>query len=180
MDRILTIALVLLTLTVPFNLQAKQVAVDFLKGVNGEEMIKGFRLSYRTTHTLYKDVVIFGDLSVYFELGWSYWKYDQQAADETEIGIAISPVFTKAFATIDGRPLSWEFGIGMSLLSNKEFAGKNIGSYYQFEDRLGLSYPLDDRQTMTISIRYMHYSNGGVSRHNPGLDFANLSFAYKF
>ncbi len=51
-----------------------------------------------------------------------------------------------------------------------------MGSKFQFEDRLGLRMQLTEG--LAVSLRYMHYSNGGITESNPGLDFINVSFIY--
>jgi lipid A 3-O-deacylase len=88
---------------------------------------------------------------------------------------------SKQFATItDKYPLKWEFGIGVSLINDTIFAGKDIDSHYQFEDRLGRVLEFDDNLKQSVAIRYMHYSNGGLNDKNPGMDFLNLSYAMHF
>ena len=74
----------------------------------------------------------------------------------------------------------WEFGIGVSLVSDTQFAGKDIGSHYQFEDRLGLRMEFGKAFKQSVTLRYMHYSNGGLNDNNPGMDFLNLSYAQRF
>jgi lipid A 3-O-deacylase len=88
---------------------------------------------------------------------------------------------SKQFATIaDKYPLKCEFGVGASLINDTIFAGKDIGSNYQFEDRFGLVLEFDDNLKQSVAIRYMHYSNGGLNAKNPGMDFLNLSYAMHF
>ncbi|MFT4810750.1 MAG: lipid A 3-O-deacylase [Paraglaciecola sp.] len=53
-------------------------------------------------------------------------------------------------------------------------------SHYQFEDRLGVTLAFGKQVKQSASIRYMHYSNGGLNDKNPGMDFLNLAYAYKF
>ena len=169
--------IVLLITALPLLAQAQQqLAVDWL---SGEGDVDGIRLGYRPWQQTLADLPLVGEVDVYFEFSANYWRYGNPSRHQTGLALALSPVISKPFATLNGRPLSWEFGIGMSLVSRKQFAGKNIGSYYQFEDRIGLSYPLDDARNHRVAIRYLHYSNGGLSSHNPGLDFFNLSYAYR-
>ena len=95
--------------------------------------------------------------------------------------MAISPVLSSQFTTIAGKyPLKWEAGIGISLVDDTRFAGKDIGSHYQFEDRLGLVMEFGNDLKDSVSLRYMHYSNGGLNSKNPGMDFLVLSYAKRF
>jgi len=77
-------------------------------------------------------------------------------------------------------PLKFELGIGVSLITDTRFAGKDIGSHYQFEDRLGLIFEFGEQLEKSVAMRYMHYTNGGLNDDNPGLDFLNLSYAREF
>ncbi|MBY0418957.1 MAG: acyloxyacyl hydrolase [Pararheinheimera sp.] len=63
-------------------------------------------------------------------------------------------------------------------LNKQRFAGKDLGSHYQFEDRIGLIWQLQSKAQ--LALRYMHYSNAGLQKPNPGLDFIALSYAYRF
>lgn len=149
------------------------VAVDYLIG---EGDVSGFRLAYRPYEVELKKFKRLGTLDVYWEVSLNFWEFSDTNRTETDFAIAISPVFSKQFTTLWGKPLKWEAGIGISLVDDTEFAGKDMGSHYQFEDRLGLTLVLDEDGKQSASIRYFHYSNGGLNSKNPGLDFLNLSY----
>ncbi|MDP2635387.1 MULTISPECIES: acyloxyacyl hydrolase [unclassified Pseudoalteromonas] len=67
--------------------------------------------------------------------------------------------------------------MGFSLINDTSFAGKNVSTHYQFEGRLGIVAKASD---FSNGLRYLHYSNAGFKRPNPGLDFISLSFAKRF
>jgi hypothetical protein len=153
-------------------------AVDLLVGTYD---ITGVRLAYRPYTYELQDVPFFDSLEVYWEASINLWEYGEQNERDTNFALALSPVVKKTFYHIDNKyPLKWEFGIGVSLVNDTQFAGKDIGSHYQFEDRIGLSADFGQGLRQTVAIRYMHYSNGGLNSKNPGLDFLNLSYAYKY
>ncbi|MDX3774951.1 acyloxyacyl hydrolase [Chromatiaceae bacterium AAb-1] len=157
------------------GVQAEQLAVDFLKG---ESSVYGLRLGYRPVeYTLYQ-LPVLGDIRLYMEASLNLWRYGEEAQYSSNAALAFSPVLVKDFTTIYGKPLGWELGIGVSLLDRRRFAGRDMGSVYQFEDRLGLRLTLSPQHS--VSLRYMHYSNGGLNRPNPGIDFIALSYALKF
>jgi hypothetical protein len=154
------------------------VAIDYL---HGEGDLTGIRLAYRPHHTQITSFDWLGDLDLYWEVSVNFWEFGRDNQHETNYAIALSPVFSKQFDTLyDKYPLKWEFGIGVSLITDTRFAGKNIGSHYQFEDRLGLILEFGEQLAESIAVRYMHYSNGGLNDDNPGLDFLNLSYARQF
>ncbi|MDU0353982.1 acyloxyacyl hydrolase [Paraglaciecola aquimarina] len=179
--RWLVLLMALLVAAIPTqSAQASEqaVAIDYLYG---EDDLTGVRLGYRPFTTRISTFDWLGDLDVYWEVSVNFWEYGPHSKHDTNYAIAISPVFTKQFDTLYGKyPLKWEFGIGVSLVDDTRFAGKDIGSHYQFEDRLGLVLDFGDNLNKSLAVRYMHYSNGGLNDHNPGLDFLNMSYAYHF
>lgn len=158
---------------------AKQgIAVDYLLG---SDDIQGIRLAYRPYATQLTQIKWLGNLDIYWEVSMNFWEVGEQNRHETNYAVAISPVISKQFATIANKyPLRWEFGIGVSLVEDTRFAGKDIGSHYQFEDRLGLVTDFGENMNHSVALRYMHYSNGGLNDHNPGVDFLNVSYAVYF
>jgi hypothetical protein len=158
--------------------QTQAVAADLLVG---SDNIKGVRVAFRPYIYTLNDLPYFDDLDIYWEVSANFWEYGEHNHHTTNFVFALSPVVGKTFYYIDGKyPLKWEFGIGVSLVDNTHFAGKDIGSHYQFEDRLGLTTNVGENLNQAISVRYMHYSNGGLNSKNPGVDFLNLSYAYYF
>lgn len=158
--------------------QHQAIAIDYLLG---EGDLKGVRLAYRPINTRLTEIEWLGDVDIYWEMSVNFWEFGEQNQHETNFALALSPVISKQFATVANKyPLKWEFGIGVSLVDDTRFAGKDIGSHYQFEDRLGLILQFGQQVTHSLAIRYMHYSNGGLNDHNPGMDFLNLSYAKSF
>lgn len=162
----------------PNNKVTQAVAVDWLIG---DDDITGVRLAYRPYIYALSDVPLFDTLDIYWEVSANFWEYGEQNHHTTNLAVALSPVVSKTFHHINGKyPLKWEFGIGVSLVNDTKFAGKDIGSHYQFEDRLGLAIDVGKDLKQSIALRYMHYSNGGLNSRNPGVDFLNISYAYEF
>ena len=154
------------------------VAVDLLFGADD---ITGVRLAYRPYTHEFTEIPYFDGVEVYWEVSVNFWEYVEDNNHETNFVLALSPVISKTFYHVKGQyPLKWEAGIGVSLVEDTRFAGKDIGSHYQFEDRLGLTLEFGKALRQSASIRYMHYSNGGLNSKNPGVDFLNLAYAYRF
>ncbi|GFD69031.1 acyloxyacyl hydrolase [Alteromonas sp. KUL106] len=166
----------LIAFTVTFTAQARQtVSVDYMHGFDG---IDGMRLAYRPLEqTLVTDW--FGDIKLYWEISAVVWEYGKNDSHSTSYAASITPVFMKQITTLNNKyPIYLEAGIGASYIGDQEVAGKDIGSNYQFEDRIGFFMELDKKQH--VALRYMHFSNGGFNNNNPGLDFLNVSYAYHF
>ena len=157
------------------GVQAEQLAVDLLKG---EGTVYGLRLGYRPVEYTLHQLPLLGDIRLYLEASLNLWRYGEEARYSSNAVLAVSPVLVKDFATFYGKAVGWEFGIGASLLDRRHFAGRDMGSVWQFEDRIGLRMTLNSAHS--ISLRYMHYSNGGVNHPNPGIDFISLSYAVRY
>ena len=141
--------LIAMVMSLPFASFASEkqlssaVAVDLLVG---SDDITGLRLAYRPHIYQLENIPYFDQLDIYWEVSVNFWEFGQFNQHETNYVVAISPVIGKTFYHIDDKyPLRWEFGIGISLVENTRFAGKNIGSHYQFEDRLGLAVDFGQR-----------------------------------
>lgn len=166
------------SIALPAAAHTQGVAVDYLVG---EDDVSGIRLAYRPYYTELTEVPWLGRVDLYWEVSVNFWEYGEENNHQTNFVAALSPVISKQFATIAGRfPLKWEFGIGVSLVDDTRFAGKDIGSHYQFEDRVGLRMEFGESNENSIALRYMHYSNGGLNDKNPGMDFLNVAYAYNF
>ena len=164
----------LLTLCISSYAQAASLAVDYLRG---EGDVEGIKVAYQYYHhalTDYSD-----DLYWYVETSVNFWEYGVERQHDTNFIVALSPVLHKTFFHRSQGRFYGEFGIGLSLLDDTTFAGKNVSTHYQFEDRLGLGYEFGEDHKYRLALRYFHYSNGGVKKPNPGLDFISLSFAIR-
>ena len=113
-----------------------------------------------------------GYLSGYYELSANCWSWE----DESNFGIALSPVFTYYANLGDFKPYI-EAGIGFSYWSETHIKTRNIGSHFHFEDRVGVGIRY---KNYDFSFRYMHYSNGGLKDPNMGIDIFIASISYKF
>ncbi|MCC2603809.1 acyloxyacyl hydrolase [Planctobacterium marinum] len=154
------------------------ISIEYL---HGEGNLKGLRLGYRPVVTQIDSFRWLGTLDVYWEFSLNFWEFGDPVRHESNFAFAISPVFSKEFARIyDKYPVKWEFGIGVSLVEDTRFAGKDIGSHYQFEDRLGIIFEFGENLRESVALRYMHYSNGGLNDNNPGMDFANIAYTWHF
>lgn len=148
-------------------------AIDYIQG---EGDVKGLKLAYQ--YHLPNEKLPFEHARVYFESSFNVWQYGKDNRHQTNIVLAVSPVIQYPAFNVKNIPVHVEFGIGVSLLDDTHFAGKNVSTHYQFEDRLGLVADLGNNTS--LALRYLHYSNAGFKSPNPGLDFISLSYAKRF
>ncbi|MBQ4834842.1 acyloxyacyl hydrolase [Pseudoalteromonas luteoviolacea] len=144
--------------------------------IHGEGDVRGVKLAYQY-HTNDWLPESWHLVNMYFESSVNFWRFGDSGKYDQNFVLAVSPVIQYPIATVYNKPLSIEFGIGVALLEDTQFAGKNVSTHYQFEDRLGFVYDLGDAN---IAMRYIHYSNAGFKSPNPGLDFLSLSYSAKF
>lgn len=71
-----------------------------------------------------------------------------------------------------------EIGVGVTALSRTQFAGKQLGSAFQFGNHIGVGTIINDAHR--VGVRYSHYSNAGIKRPNPGLDLIQLTYTYQY
>lgn len=171
--KIFIVALITLTFLTAFPAKANKTSysIDYIHGegnVDGIKVAMQFHTDYLKKYSK--------NMSIYFESSINLWKYGVQNRHDTNFVLAISPVFQYPIGAINNFEMFAEFGIGLSLLNDTKFAGKNVSTHYQFEDRLGIMTRFGKNNANQISLRYFHYSNGGLKKPNPGLDF--ISFSY--
>jgi len=150
------------------------IAIDYIRG---EGDVEGIKLAYQYHYDGIK--TISPHLSMYFETSVNFWEYGAENKHDTNFVLAMSPVFRYQVGHVYSNPVYAELGIGISLLDNTQFAGKDVSTHYQFEDRLGVVYKFGKNQKYSVALRYLHYSNAGFKSPNPGLDFVSLSYSTK-
>ncbi len=112
-------------------------------------------------------------LSGYFETSLNYWN----GSENSIFAIAFSPVFALHLCRDCKYTPYIEAGIGAALLSRTTIDDRDLGSTFQFEDRLGVGVKRGD---FDLHVRYMHYSNAGLSWPNNGIDIFIGGLSYKF
>jgi lipid A 3-O-deacylase len=89
----------------------------------------------------------------------------------------ITPVFRFQRDTLKG--FYAEAGIGANLLSELyDNGGKRFSTSFQFGDHIGIGYVFQNN--LDLGLKIQHYSNAGIKKPNPGLDFALISVRYPF
>lgn len=170
---LVTLSLLIALYHAPVN-AFNQMSVDVLKG---EGEIAGARLGLSPWSPSRHRFPLLGSVSVATEFSLTQLEASGAAPDlNGNAVVAITPVIRKSLGRVLSMPVELEFGIGVGLLENRHFGQKDLGSKFQFEDRLGVRLQLSSGVSM--SLRYMHYSNGGITESNPGLDFINVSLIY--
>ena len=71
-----------------------------------------------------------------------------------------------------------EAGIGVAVFSSTRVGEQDLGSAFNFEDRIGLGLKIGD--TQRVGIRATHYSNAGIKQPNDGVEAYSLHYRLNF
>lgn len=114
-----------------------------------------------------------GTLNLSVELGLSYWKSEwRNPASLWQISaIPILRWWPRETVYL-------EAGIGPTVVSRSEFAGRELSTRFQFGSYVGGGVLID--RTQRLGVRYSHYSNADIKTPNPGLDVVQLTYMYMF
>lgn len=173
----------LLFLLIFSTLYAKDACAEVGQGaainyIHGEGELDGVKLAYQ----VYLDTLqnISPDLEVALETSVNFWRYGEQHKHDTDFVLAVSPILRYPLSSGHWVDTYLEGGIGVAFLDDTYFAGKDLGLHFQFEDRIGLAFRFGKTRKQTVSLTYLHYSNAGLSKHNPGIDLLNLAYSWRF
>jgi len=114
-----------------------------------------------------------GRLTGYWDAAYTYWDGDKTASNHS---LSFSPVFVYEFAGERFKPYV-EAGIGLAAFSSTELESNDLGSSFQFEDRLGFGVRFADQE---VGVRAMHYSNAGIKKPNDGVESYSLHYRLSF
>ena len=113
----------------------------------------------------------------YTDAGLNFW-YDDTTSESIKQNQSLSSASLATVFFISNAVESnifGELGLGISLLSKNQISGRNLGSNYQFETRIGLGYKGD---TVDTKFTIFHYSNGDTQGANRGMDVLMLSIGF--
>lgn len=105
-----------------------------------------------------------GKLTGYWDAGYTYWAGDFAASNHS---ISLAPVFMYEFTGEAVKPYL-ELGVGIAAFENTEIEDKDLGSSFQFEDRIGVGLRFVGGHE--IGLRAIHYSNAGIKNPNDGIE----------
>jgi len=120
-------------------------------------------------------------LTVQTELIVAGWRADAVGGGSQTLGqLALLPVL---HMQLDRGRSPWflEFGIGASY-TNKIYRTPNkvTSTRWNFYDMLGAGYSFGEGRRQEIGVRYVHLSNAGAKKPNPGEDFLQVRYATRF
>lgn len=94
-----------------------------------------------------------------------------------------SPVLRLERPMAGGPVFFLEGSIGARLLSRTQISPTvNLSTAFQFSDQLGLGVQWGDAggSSQAVGVRLQHISNGSIKRPNPGVNFGQVYYRYRF
>lgn len=103
-----------------------------------------------------------------------------RAKDLVEIGY--SPVLRLERPLSGGSSVLFlEGSIGVRLLSHTRVSQEHrMSTAFQFADMLGVGMQFGREARSTLGLRIQHLSNLGIKKPNPGIEFLQLYYSYRF
>ena len=123
-----------------------------------------------------------GRVTGYWEASVSEWSYLAVEARRTAwLGqVGLVPVF-RYRPNGGASPWYFEAGVGLTLTTSLyETDRKRFSTSFNFGDHLAVGRNFGQRSEHELSLRLQHFSNGGIKHPNPGEDFIQLRYAYRF
>ncbi|WP_188982897.1 acyloxyacyl hydrolase [Pseudomonas matsuisoli] len=115
-----------------------------------------------------------GRLTGYWDAGYTFWKGDDRSDNHS---LSLAPVFVYEFNGDSVKPYI-EAGIGIAGFSRTHVEDRDLGSAFQFEDRIGAGLRFAGGHS--LGIRAIHYSNAGIKGPNDGVETYSLNYSMAF
>ena len=123
-----------------------------------------------------------GIVSGYFEAALSGWNYPNlQERETTWLGqVGAIPVLRYRPGG-QGSPWFVEAGVGLTFTTTVyDTQSKRFSTRFNVGDHVALGTNFGDDRQHELALRVEHYSNAGIKEPNPGLDFVEIRYAYRF
>ncbi len=91
--------------------------------------------------------------------------------------VSLGPVWR---LPIRSQSLFVELGISPTLLSGSSFNGRDMGGNFHFTSSAAVGATFGARDSVALSLRIQHTSNGSLSSTNPGMDMIGVNLAFDF
>jgi lipid A 3-O-deacylase len=111
----------------------------------------------------------------------SWWRADAVGGgNQSYLQLGLLPVFRFRF---DQGRSDWflEAGIGLSW-THKTYVtpDKQFSTAFNFHDMVGFGYNWGAQREHELGLRLVHYSNAGIKKPNPGIEFLQLRYGRRF
>jgi hypothetical protein len=123
-----------------------------------------------------------GRLDSYLEASYAYWHIQASDRDgRSQLSqFALVPVLR--FRPDEGAsPWFFETGVGLTATSSiYRTRQKTFSTRFNFGTHLAVGRSFGERRQHEIALRVEHFSNAGIKHPNPGENFVQVRYAYRF
>jgi hypothetical protein len=111
----------------------------------------------------------------------AYWKPgSSREGGQPIVEIGLTPVFRLSPGEGASR-FFLEAAVGVHFLSHTSiYSGRELSTSFQFGDLIGAGWRFGSEGRYEMSLRLLHFSNGGIAHPNQGIEFAMLRLARRF
>jgi lipid A 3-O-deacylase len=121
-----------------------------------------------------------GIVTGYTELDVARWRTRDRAVDEGFTRFGVTPVL-RLYPSSIGQGWFAEAGVGANWISPRYHNDTKVFSTtFNFGDRIAVGRRFGPNNSQEVSVGYEHYSNAGITKPNPGENFVQLRYAYRF
>lgn len=122
------------------------------------------------------------ELTAHTELLLNRWRYDAVGGGSDQLTQVVLLPLLRMRLERGASPWFIEVGIGASYLSRDyETPRKRFSTRWNFYDVLGLGHTYGGpRGRHEVGLRLVHTSNAGIENPNPGENFLQLRYTYRF
>ena len=118
-----------------------------------------------------------GTLTGYVEASIGFWSPPDDTSSRWVTQVGLTPVLRWRG---DG-PWFGELGIGANIIAPIfSSADRRFSTNFNFGDHLAFGRHFGARDQHEVALRVEHFSNGGIRKPNPGINFVQLRFASWF
>jgi lipid A 3-O-deacylase len=121
-----------------------------------------------------------GPLTLHWDLWVSHWRVPAERGRSGLTQIGGAAIWRHALGG-QGAPWFVDLGIGASVMDRLYATPqKRFSTAFQFTEVAAQGFRFGDGQRQEISLRYQHFSNGGIKRPNPRQDIVRVRWAAHF
>ena len=124
---------------------------------------------YRFSGWIQPESLIWTQVRVYFSAGFGHWWVNSSFPNKSLSIYSITPVLRCYFLTQGPVKPFADLGVGPSWMTRTRFADRNLGMHFAFQDEVGAGLTLGEKETVSIILAAMHYSNASFSNMNAGI-----------
>ena len=126
-----------------------------------------------------------------WEIGgyWDLGLYAMHRSNDPDYGnsnnllaISFAPMFLfeKTTPMLDDIWPYLELGVGVAQVSKRSIADRDLGTNFQFEDKLGFGFRFGDCQQYDLSYKVVHFSNLYIGNKNNGINLHVFALTHRF